>query len=182
MPDSKTKAPSKIFTKQTGAGIVGFFASALLFILATVLFVTENYFVSLLLISFALLAYVVGSDAARVLFSSFAMFFSRRHLVAEANDIEDNLLAIQKGLHLTRDEKGEIHADVLKDGQAIILPDNALSHDLRRLINDGRGFDYVEYVAHSRYVECHELYDNASANLDFIAVSMPVFGLIGTVI
>src|SRR5205814_10022128 len=39
-----------------------------------------------------------------------------------------------------------------------------------------------EYIAHSYYVECHELYDHSGTHLDFVSGAMPLFGLMGTVL
>jgi len=159
----------------TGAGLAGLVGFAGFFALAVLLFITENFFASLFFVSLSLLFYVTGKDMGKVLLSSFTMFFSSRHLVSGATYIEETLMALRKSLKL-------IQANPLKAGQVIVLPNNPLTNDIQKLINEGKDFDYIEYVAHSYYVECHELYDFASANLDFVAVSMPIFGLIGTVL
>ena len=52
----------------------------------------------------------------------------------------------------------------------------------QKLVDEGKDYDYAAYVAHSYYTECHELYDYSTSNLVFVADSMPLFGLIGTII
>lgn len=181
MPQDSQKT-TLLVNQAGGAGIAGLLGFGGLFALGAVLFVTENYFASLLFISFALLFYVTGKDVVRVFLSSFTIFFSSRHLIADASYIEETLHVLRTSLHMSRDPKGEIQMGHLKAGQTIVLPANPLVREIQHLLNEGKGFDTIEYVAHSYYVECHELYDFASANLDFVAVSMPIFGLIGTVL
>src|SRR5262249_24383694 len=43
-------------------------------------------------------------------------------------------------------------------------------------------FEYAEYIAHSYYVECQELYDHSASHFEFVAAAMPLFGLIGTIV
>jgi len=57
----------------------------------------------------------------------------------------------------------------VEKGTKIRLPDNALSRDIRAVVEKGKGFDYAEYIAHSYYIECHELYDHSTAHLDFVS-------------
>ena len=45
-----------------------------------------------------------------------------------------------------------------------------------------KGYDYTEFVAHSYYVECHELYDHSGSHMEFVSGAMPLFGLMGTVL
>jgi biopolymer transport protein ExbB/TolQ len=165
-----------------GAGVAGLLGFTALFAIASVAFITENYYLSLLFVSFALLVYVAGRDTWRIFISSLTIFFSGRHLLEEANYLSDALVSLTRQLRVTKSTSGQAQVEAGKEVQAVKLPRNPLTADLQKLVNDGKGFEYVEYVAHAYYVDCHELYDNASAHLDFIAVSMPVFGLIGTVL
>lgn len=148
-----------------GAGISGVIGFGIFMLIAAVFFVTENYFISLFLVSIGLLVYVTGTDATKVFQSSFKVFFSTRHLLPKAIYIEETLQALQK-----------------QNGSTITLPNNPLSKDIQKIVGHGKDFNYAEYIVHSYYVESHELYDYASGNLDFVAVSMPIFGLMGTVL
>ena len=62
-------------------GLVGF---AALFVVAVVFFVTENYFVAMLIMSFALLVYVTGAELAKLFLTSFTIFFSSKHVIPAA--------------------------------------------------------------------------------------------------
>lgn len=53
-----------------GAGVAGLVGFAALFAFASVFFITENYFLAMLTISFALLVYVTGAELAKLLMSS----------------------------------------------------------------------------------------------------------------
>jgi biopolymer transport protein ExbB/TolQ len=165
-----------------GAGVTGLVGFTGLMAVGGVFFVTENYFISSLLMSIALLVYVTGTDVGRVFLSAFTIFFSSRHLIPKAVYLQETLFALKEALHLYRDSKGEIRGGPIQPGQAIELPDNPLVKDLQKVLAEGKGFDYAEYVAHSYHVECHELYDYTSANMDFVSISMPVLGLMGTVL
>jgi biopolymer transport protein ExbB/TolQ len=165
-----------------GAGVTGLVGFTSLLALGGVFFVTENYFIALMVISVGLLIYVTGTDAGRIFLSAFTIFFSSRHLMPRAVYLQETLSALKDALQFTRDSKGEIKTGPLQPGQTIQLPDNPLVKDIQRLLNDGKGFDYAEYVAHSYHVECHELYDYSSGNLDFVSVSMPIVGLMGTIL
>ncbi|MDZ4678491.1 MAG: MotA/TolQ/ExbB proton channel family protein [Oligoflexia bacterium] len=176
------QASIKFHPGGSGAGLTGLLGCTIFFGLSTLLFITENYFASLLFVSFALLFYVTGRDITKVILSSFTIFFSNKHLIPNANYLEETVNALTDTLQFTRDSKGEIKVGPLNQGQKITLPNNPLVNDIQKLLSEGKGVDYVEYVAHSYYIECHELYDFTSANLDFAAVSMPIFGLIGTII
>jgi len=46
-----------------------------------VFFVTENYFVAMVIVSFALLVYVTGSELAKLFLTSFTIFFSSKHVI-----------------------------------------------------------------------------------------------------
>lgn len=169
-------------SSSTGAGLVGLVGFSALFVLATLFFITENYFVSMFIVSIALMTYVAGLGIGQIFISCFAVFFSSRHLKSKANDILEVLPNLNRALHLRRDAKGELFASNLKEGSVITLPDNQLARDLKQLIEEDKGEDYASYISHSYFSECHELYDYANENLDFVANSMPLFGLIGTIL
>jgi biopolymer transport protein ExbB/TolQ len=189
MAESNTKffqaiKKRSLIVKQggAGAGVTGLVGFTSLLAIGSILFVTENYFISMLVISVGLLIYVTGTDVGRVFLSAFTIFFSTRHLIPKAVYIQETLAALREALHFIRDSKGEIKSGPLQPGQAISLPDNPLVKDIQRLLAEEKGFDYAEYVVHSYYVECHELYDYSSANFDFVSVSMPIVGLMGTIL
>jgi biopolymer transport protein ExbB/TolQ len=164
-----------------GAGVLGLIGFIGLFILAAVFFITENFFVGMLILSIALLVYVTGAEVAKLVMSSLTIFFSSKHLTAKAAQLQETLVALEERLSLRRDRNGELRAGTFDAGQKIRLPDNVLVRDIKDVLEHGKDFNYAEYVAHSYYVECHELYDHSAAHLEFVANAMPLFGLIGTV-
>jgi len=167
---------------DAGAGVAGLLGFAGLSLIATVFFITENYFISMLTISIGLLVYVTGLDLAKILISSFTIFFSSKHLIPKAAYLQETLASLKGILQLKRNLQGEIKIGPIKKGSVINLPDNSLVKDIKRVLDDEKDFDYAEYIAHSYYVECHELYEYSSTNLEFVANSMPLFGLIGTIV
>ena len=130
-----------------GAGVAGLVGFTGLFAVGSILFITENYFGSLLFVSFALLAYVAGRDTYKIITSSFITFFSSRHLVARANYIEETLNPLRNQLQLNGNNKSQQEQGALPDlaVTSILLPNNPLAVDLKKLIQDGKGFDYLEY-------------------------------------
>jgi biopolymer transport protein ExbB/TolQ len=70
----------------------------------------------------------------------------------------------------------------MEKGMRVRLPDNALVRDLATVQDRNKTYEYAEYIVYSYYVECQELYDHAGAHLDFVSGSMPLFGLMGTVL
>src|SRR4029077_13928203 len=116
-----------------GAGVTGLVGFAGLMTVAGIFFVTENYFISSLVVSIALLIYVTGTDVGRVFLSSFTIFFSSRHLIPKAAYIQDTLAELKNSLNFARDNKGEIRVGPIQEGQAIQLPDNPLVKDMQRL-------------------------------------------------
>jgi len=165
-----------------GAGIRGLLAFLALFAVALVFFVTENYFLAMMLLSFGLLAYVAGSDLAKLLMSSFVIFFSRRHLLPNATHIQDTLSQLRRGLHFMKDETGWVKLGPIEPGAKVRLPDNPLVRDLQVVLKREKGGEYAGYVVHGYYVDCRELYDHFHSHLEFVAGIMPVFGLIGTIV
>lgn len=175
---------SKLGVNQmsAGAGVVGLMGFIALFVVATLFFITENYFISMFVISLALMVYVTGLDMAKIMLSSFTIFFSSKHLISKAAYIQETLGALNKILSIKRSKKGELAAGPLSQGETIKLPNNSLVKDMKTLIKEDKDYEYAEYIAHSYYVECHELYDYSNANLEFVANAMPLFGLIGTIL
>jgi len=172
-----------VINKATaGAGFSGLLGFIALLIPATLFFVIANFFVSLLLVSVGLLFYVSGSEMAKVLNSVFTIFFSNKHLVTRAAYMQDTMVSLNQVLNIRRNSKGEIVDDALPEDAKILLPDNPLTQDLKNLIEGNRDLEYANFVAHSYYEECKELYEFCADNYDFVSQTMPLFGLIGTVL
>jgi biopolymer transport protein ExbB/TolQ len=168
--------------KAAGAGVVGLVGFLLLITVAGVFFVTENYFVAMGLASLALLAYATGTEIGKLLLSTITMFFSSRHLTPKAAQLQETLAALEDSLMMRRDREGELRVGPMEKNTRVRLPDNPLVRDLVSVQERKKSYEYAEYVAYSYYVECQELYDHAGAHLDFVSGSMPLFGLMGTVL
>lgn len=165
-----------------GAGVTGLLGFVALFLVAAVFFITENYFTAMFTISCALLVYVSGAEVAKLFMSSVTIFFSSKHLTPRAAQLQETLVALQDALEFRRDSAGELRVGPVKKGASIKLPDNVLSRDLKAVLERGKDFDYAEFIAHSYYVECHELYDYSNGHFEFVSGAMPLFGLIGTIV
>ncbi|SMF77345.1 MotA/TolQ/ExbB proton channel family protein [Pseudobacteriovorax antillogorgiicola] len=177
------KAPKLgVNQKGAGAGVVGLLGFVGLLLLSIVFFVTENYFVSMAIISVGLMVYVAGTDVVKIFLSSFTVFFSSRHVIEKAACLVETNDALNKALSIKKNKQGHIKIGPVAEGEVIRLPDNPFTRDIQRLAKDGKDYEYAEFVAHSYYTECHELYDYSHANLEFVADAMPLFGLIGTII
>lgn len=194
-PTSKSKPKRKggffpFFNKSTkaikqsaaGAGFVGLIGFSVMILIASVFFITENYFVSMFTISIGLIIYVTGLESIVLFFSTFIIFISSKHLNAKASSMQETLVALRNILNIRRGRDGSITVGPVDSDIPIVLPDNSLSRDIQELVSVGKNFDYAEFVAHSYYVECHELYESSNANYDFVSGAMPLFGLIGTII
>lgn len=166
-----------------GAGVLGLLGFAALFAVAAVFFVTESYFISMLLISFALLVYVTGAELVTLFLSSVTVFFSSKHVIRQAAYLQETLVPLQRFLQIRPDATGTVKLGPVQPGALVNLPDNPLSRDIATVL-DGHGqpSEYLQYIAHAYYAECHELYDYSSAHLEFVAQAMPLFGLIGTIV
>ncbi len=167
---------------EAGAGVTGLLGFGVFFLTAAVFFVTENYFLSMMTVSVALLVYVTGAEFIKLFMSSLTIFFSSKHLTPKAVQLQETLVSLQGALEFRRDRAGEVRVGPLAKGTVVRLPDNTLSRDIRELVEEKKDFDYAEYIAHSYYVECHELYDYSSGHLEFVSNTMPLFGLIGTIL
>lgn len=165
-----------------GAGVVGLLGFIGLFVISILFFITENYFISMAIMSFALMVYVAGIDVVRIILASFAIFFSSKHVINKAAFMVASLNALNQILSLKKSKTGTVKIGPIEEGEVIQLPDNHFTKDMQRIIEDKKNYDYAEYVAHSYYTECHELYDYSSSNLGFVSDAMPLFGLIGTII
>ena len=165
-----------------GAGVIGVIGFLGLAAIAAVFFITENFFIALFLISAGLLVYATGAEVGKLLLSAVTVFFSSKHLTSKAAQLQETLIALQDGLMIRWTPSGEMKVGPIEKGTKIRLPDNALSRDIKAVVERGKGFDYAEYIAHSYYVECHEMYDHSSSHLDFVSGAMPLFGLMGTVL
>ncbi|HEV7556268.1 MAG TPA: MotA/TolQ/ExbB proton channel family protein [Kofleriaceae bacterium] len=168
--------------ESAGAGALGVLGAVAVFAIAIVFFVAESYFLAMLLVSFALLVYAAGAELGKLIRSSFTVFFSGRHLIANAVHLQDTVTALRKFLYMKRDDAGWIKAGPIEPGTKVKLPDNPLVREIQVVLKRKKGKEYAEYIAHEYYVDCRELYDHFHAHLDFVANVMPLFGLIGTVI
>jgi biopolymer transport protein ExbB/TolQ len=180
-PD-RDKGGLAISEAAAGAGVLGLLGFAGVFLLALVFFVTENYFLSMLLASLALLVYVAGGEFGKLLRSSFLIFFSSRHLVRNAIDLQETAVELRRFLNLRKDASGWVKIGPIEPGAKVRLPDNPLVRDIQVVLRREKGNEYADYVAHQYYVDCRELYDHFHAHLDFVAGVMPLFGLIGTIV
>jgi flagellar motor component MotA len=177
-----SKATLAINKEAAGAGVLGLVGFAALFVVAVVFFVTENYFVSMLIMSFALLVYVTGAELAKLFLTSFTIFFSSKHVIPAAAYLQDTLVPLRGILMIRRDGEGNVKAGPLVEGMTVKLPDNPLVRDIQTLLEKNPDLEYAEYIAHEYYVHCHEVYDHSSSHLEFVATAMPMFGLIATII
>jgi len=180
--DVLSRSRLAVSKKAAGAGVVGLVGFSLLMVVAGVFFITENFFIAMFGVSLALLVYVTGADVGKLLISSITVLFSTRHLTPKAAQLQETLAALEDALALRRNRAGELKTRPLEKGMRIRLPDNALVRDLADVQEENKNYEYAEFVAHSYYVECSELYDHSGAHLDFVAGAMPLFGLMGTVL
>ena len=167
---------------SAGAGFIGLIGFCVMLLVSSLFFITENYFISMFTISIGLLIYVTGLDLIKLIFSSFTIFISTKHLNTRASNMQETLVALQNTLNIKRSGDGSVAVGPVKNEATIELPDNALSRDIQELVSAEMNFDYAEFVAHSYYVECHELYESSHSNFDFVSSAMPLFGLIGTIV
>jgi chemotaxis protein MotA len=176
------KGTRAVKQSSAGAGFVGLIGFGAMLLVASVFFITENYFISMFTISIGLLIYVTGLDLIILAFSTFTIFFSSKHLNTRASSMQETIVALKNILNIKRGRDGSIAVGPIDSDVPIELPDNSLSRDIQELVSSGKSFDYAEFVAHSYYVECHELYESSNSNFDFVSATMPLFGLIGTII
>ena len=167
---------------HAGAGIVGLLGFVALFMVSLVFFVTENFFFAMTLVSVALLVYVAGGELIKLLLSSIQIFFSSKHLLANATHMQDTLVELRKFLYLKKDESGWVKVGPIEPGAKAKLPDNPLVRDIQVVLKREKGTEYTNYIAHQYYVDCRELYDHFHSHLLFVAGAMPLFGLIGTIV
>ena len=177
-----SKTTLAINKAAAGAGGLGLLGFAGLFAVAVVFFITENFFLAMLMVSFALLVYVTGAELAKLFLSSVTIFFSSKHVIARAAYLQETLVPLRRFLQIRMDATGHVKLGPIQAGAIARLPDNPLSRDIQAILERDQASDYVEYMAHAYYVECHELYDYSSAHLEFVAGAMPLFGLIGTIV
>ncbi len=176
------KSALAVSKKSAGAGVVGFVGFFAILAVALVFFITENFFLSMLLISVALLVYATGADVGKLLLSTVTVLFSSKHLTPKAVQLQETLVSLEEALTFRRDRTGELRTGPVDKGMRVRLLDNALVRDLADVQERGKDYQYAEYVAYSYYAECQEVYDQSSAHLDFVAGAMPLFGLMGTVL
>lgn len=176
------KSTRAVRQSSAGAGFVGLIGFGVMLAISSVFFVTENYFISMFTISIGLFIYVTGLDLVILAFSTFIIFFSSKHLTTRASSIQETIIALKNLLNIKRARDGSVAVGPVERNVSIQLPDNSLSRDIQELVSSGKNIDYAEFVAHSYYAECHELYESSNSNYDFVSATMPLFGLIGTII
>ena len=167
---------------SAGAGVLGLIGFVGLVVVAGVFFVTENFFIAMVMMSFALLVYVTGAELAKLFLTSFTIFFSSKHVIPQAAYLQETLVPLRNVLLIRRDAEGNLRAGPLVKGAPVKLPDNPLVRDIQTLLEKNPDYQYAEYIAHSYYVQCHEVYDHSSSHLEFVATAMPLFGLIATIL
>ncbi len=181
-PASASKGALAISEAAAGAGVLGLLGFVALFFVALIFFVTENFFLAMLLASLGLLVYVAGSELSKLLLSSITIFFSSKHLIRNATHLQDTITALRSSLQFKKDESGWIKVGPIEPGAKVKLPDNPLTRDIQVCLQRGKGTEYTSYIAHEYYVDCRELYDHFHSHLQFVAGAMPLFGLIGTIV
>jgi biopolymer transport protein ExbB/TolQ len=180
--DVLNKSTLAVSKKAAGAGVIGLVGFFAILVIAALFFITENFFIAMLGVSLALLVYATGAEIGKLLLSSITVFFSSRHLTPKAAQLQQTLAALEETLTLRRDREGELRVGPVEKGMRVRLPDNPLVRDLVAVQERKKSYEYAEYIVHSYYVECYELYDHSGAHLDFVSSSMPLFGLMGTVL
>lgn len=181
--DTVHRSSLAINKAAAGAGVLGLLGFAGFFAIAAVFFVTESYFLSMLMVSFALLVYVTGAELVKLFLSSVTVFFSSKHVIERAAYLQETLVPLQRFLQIRADATGTVKLGPIEPGATVKLPDNPLSRDIETILErQEHPSEYLQYVAHAYYAECHELYDYSSGHLEFVAQAMPLFGLIGTIV
>ena len=108
--------------RGAGAGITGLLGFLGLLFISIMFFITENYFISMLVISFGLVVYVAGMDTIKIILSSFTVSFSSRHLIDKAAFLVDTLESLNKVLSLAKTKTGEIKLGPVPNNAVISLP------------------------------------------------------------
>ena len=85
------KGTKAIKQSSAGAGFVGLIGFAVMTLIASVFFITENYFISMFTISIGLIIYVTGLESIVLFFSTFIIFISSKHLNAKASSMQETL-------------------------------------------------------------------------------------------
>jgi len=80
----------------------------------------------MLIMSFALLVYVTGSELAKLFLTSFTIFFSSKHVIPAAAHLQDTLVPLRRTLMIRRDIEGNVKAGPLVKGMTVKLPDKPL--------------------------------------------------------
>jgi biopolymer transport protein ExbB/TolQ len=167
---------------SAGAGLTALLGFLALFVFSVVFLITENFFLGMLMLSLALLVYVTGAELSKLFLSTVTLFFSSKHVLPNAAYIQETLVPMKKFLKIRRDASGSIEAGPVEPGAVVMLPDNPLARDVKTILDRGKGYDYLEYTAHTYYNECHELYDFSASHYEFVASAMPLLGLVGTIL
>src|ERR1041384_216760 len=96
-----SKATLAINKSAAGAGVLGLVGFAALFLVACVFFVTENYFVAMLILT------------------SFTIFFSSKHVIPSAAYLQETLVPLRRTLMIRRDGEGNVKAGPLVRGMTV---------------------------------------------------------------
>lgn len=159
-----------------GAGLTGLLGFVLLFVVAAIFFITDERR------SFVSSAPVTYTSSANEIVTIETIFFSSKHLTPQAGQLQETLVALQSALEFRRDDSGQVMVGAVEQGSKVRLPDNTLARDIQEVVEKEKNVEYADYVAHTYYVECHELYDYSAAHFEFVSGAMPLFGLIGTIV
>lgn len=153
-----------------------------LVLVAGLLFITEHFFLSMFAFSIALLLYTTGTDIVKIAVAVMTAMFSTKHLTEEAALIGETS-ALFKDALLPRDEDDAEDESPARSAaeMTINVPSNPLIDELAEAARLKQK-DRLEYVAHSYYFDCHEVYEFSRLNLMFTSEAMPYMGLVGTVL
>ena len=143
------KSTRAVRQSSAGAGFVGLIGFGVMLAIASVFFVTENYFISMFTISIGLFIYVTGLDLVILAFSTFIIFFSSKHLTTRATSMQETIIALQNLLNIRRARDGSIAVGPVESDVSIQLPDNSLSRDIQELVSSGKNIDYAESVSYT---------------------------------
>ena len=107
-------------SSAAGAGALGLFAAAAVFVVGILFFVAESYFLAMLLVSFAMLVYVAGAELGKLVRGSLTIFFSGTHLIENATHVQETVAALRKFLYMKRDDSGYIKVGPIEAGAKAI--------------------------------------------------------------
>ena len=158
---------SHLNRKTAGAGIVGAAVMFLLLIGAMFLALANSFFLSMLLCAIAILIYLSGTQIYTIIYDSFKIFVTHRHIVSSANE----LIRLQNWLDKT-----------LKGEDASMDQSELQSYVEEKINSDADEAEKIKTEIEKYYFSnAHEHYSYNAYILEFTGNVMPLFGLIGTV-